>query len=98
LGVVMAQPIYTLGYSGLNPIKLQKIVVHLGALLIDIRLAARSRIPHWNQGRLEERFGADYMHVPHFGNLNYKRGGPIAIANYELGKESLEIIASTLFD
>ena len=53
-------------------------------------------IPHWNKGRLEELYGADYMHLSSLGNLNYKSGGSIAIANYALGRQSLEIIASRL--
>jgi uncharacterized protein (DUF488 family) len=88
--------LYTMGYSGLSPAKVKKIVDNLGAVLVDIRLVARSRIPHWNKSRLEELFAGDYMHVPSLGNLNYKRGGSIAIANFALGKQSLEIIASSL--
>jgi hypothetical protein len=68
----------------------------LGAVLVDICLVARSRIPHWNKGRLEELLGADYMHLPSLGNLNYKRGGAIEIAAYAMGKQSLEIVASRL--
>lgn len=76
--------IYTLGYGGgaWTPDALAQVVKEKGARLVDIRYSPRSRVPHWNAGPLEKSLGnQSYMHLPALGNVNYKNGGPIELAN-----------------
>jgi len=77
------QPLYTWGYT---TTKLDDIVAYrdmLGALVVDIRLSPRSRVPHWTGPALRKILGnADYIHVPALGNINYKEHDlPVKIAD-----------------
>jgi hypothetical protein len=58
--------------------------------LLDIRYAARSRVPHWNKGALQKLLGERYVHVPALGNVRYKLGPPIEIADYAAGRAAIE--------
>lgn len=82
--------LYTLGYTGCTPEEVQRLVLELHAILVDARLSPRSRVPHWNKGALAGLLGERYLHVPGFGNVNYKSSGAIAIADYATGKEQVE--------
>ena len=42
------------------------------ALLADVRMSARARVPQWNQGPLQRVFGERYVHIKALGNANYK--------------------------
>jgi uncharacterized protein (DUF488 family) len=71
--------LYTLGYTGLKPEQLKTVAEKLGAVVADIRLAPRSRVPHWNYGNLNELLKPNYVWVRQWGNVNYKRGGEIKL-------------------
>lgn len=78
----MIHELYTLGYSaGWTPELLREKVRTLGAILLDIRANPTSIKPQWTKRALAQLLGTSYMHVPQLGNLNYKSGGPIRLAN-----------------
>lgn len=79
---------YHFGYTGHKPEELHRAITELGALLIDIRYRPFSRNPAWNKGRLQQLFGADYLHLEAWGNVNY-RGGPIQIAAFANGLDAV---------
>ena len=87
--------LYTLGYSGWTPEAIQEEAQARHAMVCDIRYSPRSRHRSWTQGNLQRLFGACYQHVQALGNRNYKSGGPIALADYETGKQ---VIAETTVD
>jgi len=77
---------YTLGYTGRKPQDLVNLLASKpNSLLIDARFAPRSRVPYWNKGPLAERIGQQYVHVPNWGNANYKNGGPIKLVDFSKG-------------
>jgi uncharacterized protein (DUF488 family) len=78
--------IYTIGYSGLKPDRLLAAAENYNLLVVDVRYSPRSRQPEWSRKRLQELLGARYLHVPAFGNINYKGDGPIQLADPEAGK------------
>lgn len=78
----MAHTLYTLGYSGLAPTDLLRIVELTGATLVDVRLCARSMNPQWRGAAIRTLVGERrYMHIRELGNLNYKiEGAEIELA------------------
>lgn len=65
--------IYTIGYGGkVDPRALHQFAVAHDALLADVRMSARARVPQWNQGPLQRVFGERYVHIKALGNANYK--------------------------
>jgi uncharacterized protein (DUF488 family) len=76
---------YTLGYQGQKPEALLAAVSGIGAVLCDIRYAPYSRQPGWSKKPLQALFGTTYQHIPQLGNVNYKSGGSIAIADMDAG-------------
>lgn len=76
--------IYTLGYSGWKIDDPVSALKELGAVLIDVRMVARSRNPAFNGTSLGRLLGDDYVWLREFGNRNYK-GGPIEIVDFEAG-------------
>jgi uncharacterized protein (DUF488 family) len=80
----MPNTLYTLGYTG-NSIDHLKALVEQGAVILDIRMSPRSRVPQWNQGNLLRVLSSAYKWQPALGNRNYKNGGPIEISEPELG-------------
>ena len=80
---------YTFGYAGQSVEVLQSRLDELGARVVDIRLSPCSRQPGWSKAELSEHLGERYRHVPALGNVNYKSGEPIQIANLELGLKIL---------
>lgn len=82
--MVTFQSLYTFGYSGHQPEKLLALAEQLDAIVADVRFSPRSRVPHWNGGRLAKLLGDRYHHLPALGNRNYK-GGPIEIVDLEAG-------------
>jgi uncharacterized protein (DUF488 family) len=87
--------VYTTGYTGKRHGELKPLVVRLGALLLDIRLSPRSRVPHWRGDALAQLLGERYRHVPALGNVNYKRkeDEPIRIADLEAGVSEILSLA-----
>lgn len=75
--------LYTLGYSGAKPADLIRFLDELGAVLVDVRLNARSMCPQWRRKPLMELVGQwRYVHLRCLGNLNYDRPElPIELAN-----------------
>lgn len=86
----MTNQVYTIGYSGAKPQQIKALIDDLGAILIDIRLSPRSRVPYWNQAALVALVGpGNYIHLRALGNVNYK-GGPIQIADFESGADVIK--------
>lgn len=83
-----------IGYSGRTLDELVRLAQTLDAMVVDVRLSARSRVPHWNKGRLQEALGPSYLHLSALGNLNYKNGGPITINDYPTGRDQLAELSS----
>ncbi len=78
----MSNMVYSIGYTGLKPEQLAKLVKDLGAMLVDVRFSPRSRVQHWNKGPLMRLVGAaSYLHVPALGNVNYKSDAPLQLAD-----------------
>src|SRR5262249_8952234 len=65
------------------------------AVVWDIRYAPVSRHPPWRKPQLTQRLGARYQHVQALGSRNYKSGGPIALADYNTGKQAIADILAT---
>jgi uncharacterized protein (DUF488 family) len=82
--VVTSQSLYTFGYNGQQPEKLLALAEQLDTVVADIRFSPRSRVPHWNGGRLAKLLGGRYHHLPVLGNRHYK-GGPVEIVDLEAG-------------
>lgn len=82
----MNNKVYHFGYQGHKPEDLLAECRRLGAILLDIRYAPYSRWQAgWQRKSLQLLFGPDYLHVPQLGNINYKNGLPIEIADMEAG-------------
>ena len=75
----MTRPLYTLGYTGLDPDLILQTAVHYNALVIDTRLAPRSRHSQWDRRALQDALGRHYLWVGECGNVNYANGGNIQI-------------------
>lgn len=81
----MTQTLYTLGYTGIKPEQLQRLVQDLGEVVVDTRYSPRSRAVQWTRLRLTGLLGRSYQHLPSLGNINYKGDGPIVINKPEEG-------------
>jgi uncharacterized protein (DUF488 family) len=77
--------LYTLGYTGLKPELIAQAAQAKHALVVDTRYRAQSRQPHWNKKALTLLLGQHYVHLPSLGNVNYKNGGEIVIADPDVG-------------
>jgi uncharacterized protein (DUF488 family) len=74
--------IYTVGYLGMQPEALLAHVERLGALLIDVRYVAWSRAPRWRPTALKQLVGeSNYLWLKALGNVNYRSGGPVQLAD-----------------
>lgn len=87
--------VYTVGYSGQRPERLQALIEKLGALLVDVRFSPRSRNPRWGQPALREMFGDRYVHLPEFGNAAYKHRGQIILVDIEGGLRKTRALLET---
>jgi activating signal cointegrator 1 len=76
--------LYTYGYSGGSVQDLRNYAA-AGALIADIRLSPRSRVPHWNREPLEQLLGNRYRWIKALGNVHYRGDGPILIADLPAG-------------
>lgn len=85
--------IYTYGYSNSDPQHLARYAAHVDAIVIDTRMKPVSRNPGWNKGRLQALLGERYLHVGALGNVNYKTGGEIKLADPDRG---VEIVSGVL--
>ena len=81
--------IYTVGYSSLkSPSDLVRLGKQYEAMVVDTRLVPYSRVPFWRKEELSLALGGTdhYRYLGRtLGNLNYKNGGPIKIADPERG-------------
>lgn len=84
--------LYTAGYQAWTPAQLLAEATRLGAMVLDIRYSAHSYRPEWGKEALRELLGSGYLHVPAFGNKNYK-GGTIELA---MPKRGLPIVQEQL--
>lgn len=84
--------IYTIGYSTTTPQELKKLVEDTDSYLVDTRLVPYSKQPIWRKDALKELVGKDrYAWLGKWlGNLNYKNGGNIWIADMQTGLNILE--------
>lgn len=84
--------IYTLGYTGLKPDKIDKWLQLNNAVIADIRMSPRSRVPMWEKDALIKQLGERYVHIPALGNVNYKNGGVITLADPAMGLKLIEVM------
>jgi len=84
--------LYTFGYSGSTPEKLQNYAEYFGAMVVDIRCNPTSRVPHWRLPELRRLLSERYVHFGELGNINYKNGGPIMLANPGAGIDRLAVL------
>ena len=87
--------IYTLGYSGWKLDDIRATVDRLDAVLVDVRMVPRSRVPHWSAYSLSREFGHRYAWVRELANVNYKGTfEQIKIADFPAGEKRLrELLA-----
>jgi len=86
----MTQIVFTLGYSGKKMHEIEALVKRHEAILFDIRFSPYSRAPMWNQSNFQKVFGGRYRHIKTLGNINYKSGGPIQIADFDAGVKEIK--------
>ena len=86
----MTTKVYLVGYGNLKSLDdLAALCKRHGAVVIDIRMVAKSRIPCWNKGNLQRAYDIPYAHAPELGNVNYKNGGDILIADFAAGVQRI---------
>ncbi len=88
----MNSSVYTIGYAGRSQDEIVEILNNLDAVLLDIRFSPYSRTQEFTGRDLQLRLGNRYIHVKELGNVNYKNGELIQIANYPAGKAVIEAI------
>src|SRR5262249_5562639 len=87
--------IYTLGYTGSTPVAIEHYVEQLGAVLIDARKSANSRVLHWRGSTLADLLGSAYTAMPDLGNDNYRADGPIQLHNPAIVVEDIRFMLET---
>lgn len=87
----MTTKVYLVGYGNLKGLDdLAALCKRHGAVVIDIRMVAQSRSPCWNKGNLQRAYDIPYVHAPELGNVNYKNGGDISIADFAAGVRRIQ--------
>ena len=81
--------IYTLGYSGWSVEAIKTFLESVNGVAVDVRMVPRSRVAAFNGTAFSRLLGERYYWLSDFGNVNYKSGGPITIANFDKGVERL---------
>lgn len=84
--------IYTAGYQAIkSPELLQRFAATTNASVVDTRLTPYSQLAGWKRSELERAYAkGQYRYLGNWlGNLNYKSGGPIRIADAERGLVAL---------
>lgn len=84
--------IYTMGYCGRSPASILEFLEKVDGVAVDVRMVPRSYVARFNGSAFQKVFGARYLWVQDFGNINYKNGGPIAIADFDKGVKRLELL------
>jgi uncharacterized protein (DUF488 family) len=85
----MTKTIYTLGYAQWSLDEVAAQLDALDAVLVDVRRSPHTTKPGFAKPDLEARFGDRYVHLPAFGNVNYK-DGPVELADPEQGLTTLQ--------
>ena len=85
--------IYTLGYSGWRIEDIEAEIDRLDAILADVRMVPRSRVPQWNGATFARRLGDRYVWLREFGNQDYK-GSTIQIVDLAGGEAKLKTFDS----
>jgi uncharacterized protein (DUF488 family) len=75
---------YTLGYAQWAIDEVDDQIDTLDAVLVDVRYSPHTTKPGFANSNLANRFGDRYVHLPAFGNVNYKEG-PIELAAPDKG-------------
>lgn len=89
--------IYTAGYQAIkSPELLSRFAIATNAIVVDTRLTPYSQLPGWRRSELERQYQkGQYRYLGQWlGNLNYKNGGPIRIADPERGFVALAELLS----
>src|SRR5437667_4608231 len=83
--------LYPFGYASQNAReRLASLMQQAGVLLIDTRYTPYSRLWQWRREALEAQYGKRYRWAgKYLGNLNYNNGGPIRLAQPEIGIPAL---------
>ena len=82
--------IYTTGYQFIGLDRLEAQREKLSAMIVDVRKAAYSPNPAYLGASLLKRFGSMYVHLPEWGNENFKdHEAPIKIADFQRGYDFL---------
>jgi uncharacterized protein (DUF488 family) len=76
--------LYDVGYQSVDRDLLFAALKKLNAVLVDVRYSPRSRDAKWDGKKLAELLEDGYVHMPEFGNKNYK-GNSIELASPEAG-------------
>ena len=87
---------FTAGYLGHTPEQLLAIADRMDALVVDIRWSPDSRVPGWRQSYLARTLGARYHYVRELGNVCYRVGPPVQIADLAAGLGILRELPSPL--
>lgn len=83
--------LYTYGYGGRGRIQDLERYVAAGAVIVDVRLHARSGIPGWSGAALRRKLGSGYRHVPWLGNVNHREpGAPVKISDIGSGLNRIQ--------
>lgn len=87
--------VITTAYTLVRPQDLADLAELGDALVVDIRLRARSWVPAYRGYALRRELGERYIHIPELGNVNYRdRDLPIEIADLEGGIAKLRAAAN----
>lgn len=86
---------FRLGYTGSTPTMIKHYVNQIGAVLVDVRKSANSRVPHWRGAALATQLGDRYLYLPDFGNDNYLGDGSIQLHNPAIVVEDARVLLQT---
>jgi uncharacterized protein (DUF488 family) len=87
--------IFTFGYSGSSLAQLSWLSERFEATVVDTRYSTRTRRVDFSVERLEAALKGRYVHIPEFGNVNYKNGRPGKLADPMLGISRISGILSS---
>lgn len=59
-----------------------RMVSESGLIVIDTRMNPYSRAECWRGAEMKKRLPARYLHVPDWGNVNYRNGGQIQVKDF----------------
>lgn len=83
--------IYTLGYAQWDVEEVEARMDALEAVLVDVRRSPNTRKPGFAKPDLRTRLNDRYLHLPAFGNVNYKNG-PTELAAPDQGLQKIRAL------